>query len=145
MPVEQLAIENIVDSGDVVGRAQHRKRKIPGEVANVAIVRIIHVYGDQLQTFRCPISVGFLQRSQLFPRIRRLRGPEVQKRRFAAEFCQRKRFSRQIGKRKVRSGYGVEKPGFNPRLKVFDLRIGIRKRRTAIYRVSFERLDARRF
>ena len=46
MTVEQLAIENVVDGGNVVGCAQNRKGKLPGEDANSAFGWIIHVHGD---------------------------------------------------------------------------------------------------
>src|SRR5213593_215218 len=81
VPVKQVAIENVVDGGDVVRSAKDGEgRTGPASDGRNAIAadRLVHVDGEQLQALSVPASVQFVERHCVFTGSRRLRIPKVQ-------------------------------------------------------------------
>src|SRR6266849_8350773 len=81
VPVKQVAIENVVDGGDVVRSAKDGEGKT-GPARNwrnaIAADRMVHVDGEQLQTLSGPAPVLLVERHYVFLAARRLRIPKVQ-------------------------------------------------------------------
>ena len=113
MTIKQLSIKNVVDGRNVVGTEQYRKRKTLTSEQAPNSIGGIHIHRDQLQAQSCPPGVNLLKCLRVFQAVRRLRGPQIQQHRLAAELQQRAGCSRKIGKRKLGSRNRRQKPAFH--------------------------------
>src|SRR5882757_4276681 len=115
MPVKQLAVEQIVNGQYILRAIENWEgmRFMPSLRRVGVVVRGINMDGKQLPSLLRPPLVQPLETIQVFLGTRDGCGPEIEKHSFTATGGKSFVVRGRIVERKIRSGYGNQKPGLD--------------------------------